>query len=117
MASVTFEFPDTRRDLIVGAFCRQYGYTPMVPNPEPRPEEPGRDATDAENDAFEVWKPLVPNPQTPGEFATARIVDFVSEVARADVLNQARAAAEKQAVADADAIIAATRSALTIKTE
>lgn len=78
MASITFSFPDESAPLIAAAFCNTYGYQTQVPDPA----NPGQ---------------LIPNPQSPDEFARQKVADYVRDVCRAYIAQQKLAEAQTQA--------------------
>lgn len=89
MKTISLSCEDAAFDLAATALCVAYGYQPTVPDPD----HPGQTMT---------------NPVTPGEFARARIVDFIKDVTRGYLANlkraEAEAAAKQLAQAQVDAI-------------
>lgn len=86
-----FEFPEDAWDGIVNAFCHQYGYQTEI-NGEP-------------------------NPQTPEDFTSAKVLDFISDIFRAYVVASGVEQARQQAEAYAVNRIAEVKQATTITVE
>lgn len=93
--SITFTTDSSLFDLFVQAACISYGYRTTVPDPA----NPGQ---------------LIPNPQTPQQFAQQKVIDYCVEVVRAYQTEQAAQAARKAASDNLDTQVAATPIQVTV---
>ena len=85
MAEVTITYPDAARDRIIGAICSRFGYRETV----------------------EIAGEEVGNPQSPDEFAAAKVAEWVRSQVRKHETEKAAREAE-QAIAEEVAAIEVT---------
>jgi hypothetical protein len=93
--SITFTTDYSLFDLFVQAACTSYGYRDMVPDPA----NPGQ---------------LIPNPQTPQQFAQQKVVEYCVEVVRAYQTELAAQQARKAASDNLDAQVASSPIQVTV---
>jgi hypothetical protein len=93
--SITFTTDSTLFDLFVQAACASYGYRDTIADPA----NPGQ---------------IIPNPQTPQQFARQKVIDYCVEVVRAYQTEVAAQQARKAASDSLDAQVAVTPIQVTI---
>jgi hypothetical protein len=93
--SITFTTDSSLFDLFVQAACVSYGYRDTIPDPA----NPGQ---------------LIPNPQTPQQFAQQKVIDYCLEVVRAYQTELAAQQARKTASDSLDAQVAVTPIQVTV---
>lgn len=90
-AFLKFEYPAEKRDIIIAAFARQFGYQETI------------------NDK--------PNPQSPGEFATQQILMWIANVVERDQIQQGTSAVQAKAETDAKALALTTLASVKVSTD
>jgi hypothetical protein len=93
--SITFTTDSSLFDLFVQAACASYGYRDTIADPT----NPGQ---------------IVPNPQTPQQFAQQKVIDYCVEVVRSYQTEVAAQQARKAASDSLDAQVAVTPIQVTV---
>jgi hypothetical protein len=93
--SITFTTDSSLFDLFIQTACASYGYRTTVPDPT----NPGQ---------------LIPNPQTPAQFAQQKVIDYCVEVIRAYQMELAAQQARKTASDNLDTQVAGTPIQVTV---
>lgn len=84
MATITIVLPDATNTDLITAVCANHGYQANLPNPAPQ---------FIDGVAVDGWTPTITNPEAPGQFTIAQLIQWGSDHITAYTKAQAIAAA------------------------